>query len=233
MSKISKVEAVRIIFRCAKLYKDNLSGNNVLFVSPYNDKQEYFEAFFSPGNFLHLTGIKTNSKRERFFDAALNERLSPADIEFESGGTTELKLSILPQLMSIHTTARMVGNYDNSRPLLIADKFAGTVTSAIGFLNVNGIYIPKSALRVDMRNITIKTTRRKVIAIFIKPRNNPLYGRLTYISKDLLIDDDIFAPSIREKIDMMNLTAAFPLPRKAVQQNLAEAKGKPAGPNMD
>jgi hypothetical protein len=123
-----------------------------------NGKHEYFETSFSPANFLHLTGIRANNRKERFFDAALDERLSPEDISFDPGGTTELKLSILQQLMSIHVTARMVGDYDSSRPLLIADKFAGTVTAAIGFLSVNGIYIPKSALKIDMREITIKET---------------------------------------------------------------------------
>jgi len=201
MSRISNVEAVRIIFKCAKLYKANLSGKNLLFVSQDNEKFEFFETSFSPSNFLHLTGIRTNSKRERFFDAALCGRLSPEDIEFESGGTAELKLSILPQLMSIHTTARMVGDYDNSRPLLIADKFAGTVTAAIGFSSVNGVYIPKSALRVDIRDITIKTTRRKVVATFVKPRNEALYKQLTYIAKDTITDDDVFVSVLRDKVD--------------------------------
>jgi hypothetical protein len=124
VSKINKIEAIRVIFKCAKMYNENLSGNNVLFVSHADYKTEFFETSFSPNNFLHLTGFKVVRNRERFFEAALNERLSPEDIAYESGGTTELKLSILPKLMSIHTTARMVGDYDNSRPLLIADKFA-------------------------------------------------------------------------------------------------------------
>ena len=205
MSKISKTEAVRIIFKCAKLYKENLSGKNILFISE-NNKPEFFETSFLPANFLHLTGVKTGSMRERFFEAALDERLRPEDIHFETGGTTELKLSILPQLMSIHTTARMVGDYDNSRPLLIADKFAGTVTSAIGFMNINGVYIPKSALRVDMREITIKASRRKVIAILSKPRNDELYKQLTYIANDVAMDDICLrAPIIREKINKNDL----------------------------
>ena len=210
MPIISKVDAVRVIFKCAKLYNENLSGKNVLFISQTDSKAECFETSFSPANFLHLTGVKANNRRERFFDAALNERLSPDDITFESGGTTELKLTILPQLMSIQNTARMVGDYDNSRPLLVADKFAGTVTAAIGFHNANGIYIPKSALRVDMRDITIKATRRKVIAILVKPRNEALYTQLTYIAKDMSIEDEIIASIMREKVNLQELVTTVP-----------------------
>jgi len=210
MPEISKINAVRIIYKCAKLYKENLSGKNLLFISQSDSKTEYFETSFLPSNFLHLTGIRTSGNRERFFEAALSERLSLGDIHFETGGTTELKLTVLPQLMSIHTTARMVGEYDNSRPLLIADKFAGTVTSAIGFMNVNGMYIPKSALRVDMREITIKATRRRIIAIFSKSRADALYRQLTYNAKDISLDEVFTTHVIRDKIDMLSLVVVTP-----------------------
>jgi len=226
MPEISKIEAVRIIFKCAKLYNENLSGRNLLFISQSDSKIEYFEAAFLPSNFLHLTGVRTSGKRERFFEAALSERLRPGDIHFDSGGTTELKLSILPQLMSIHTTARMVGDYDNSRPLLIADKFAGTITSAIGFMNVNGIYIPKSALRVDMREITIKATRRRIIAIFAKSRTDELYKQSTYIAKGATLDSNVLAPELRSKIDMQCMAAAASTHPKPLQERLAEAQKK-------
>jgi hypothetical protein len=219
VSKISKVEAIRIIFKCAKLYSENLSGKNVFFISESNGKLEYFETSFLPSNFLHLTGVRANNKKERFFDAALNERLSPEDISFEPGGTTELKLNVLQQLMSIQATARMVGIYDNSRPLLIADKFAGTVTAAIGFISVNGMYIPKSALKVDMREITIKETRQKINAIFVKPRSDESYKRLTYIAKGVTIDDENLQQIIKKKVDMQNLTASSPIPRKPASEN--------------
>ena len=134
----------------------------------------------------------------------MNDRLSPKDIEFEAGGTTELKLSLLPQLMSIQTTARMVGDYDNSRPLLVADKFAGTVTAAIGFMSINGMYIPRSALRIDMRDITIKDSRRRIAAIFSKPKNDVLYKKLTYIAKGIELNS-ILKSDILDKVDIENV----------------------------
>jgi len=116
--------------------------------------------------------------------------------------------------MSIHIVARMVGDYDNTKPLLIADKFAGTVAMAMGFTNVNGLYIPNTALKLDVRDITVKATRSRVAAIFVKPRGDDLYKRLTYIAKGMHVDDDIFASMLSEKVDLENLDADFQIPRK-------------------
>ena len=46
---------------------------------------------------------------------------------------------------------------------------------------------------MDIREISQKATRRKVAAIFVKPRNDALYKQLLYIAKGLTIDDDMLA----------------------------------------
>jgi hypothetical protein len=46
----------------------------------------------------------------------------------------------------------MIGNYGDSRPLLITDKYAGTVARAIGFINVKSVYLPNTALRKEIRD---------------------------------------------------------------------------------
>ena len=120
-----------------------------------------------------------------------------------------MKLDILPRLMSIHTTARMVGEYDNSNPLLITDKLAGTVTTAMGFINIKGVYVPNTALKKDIRDITRQATRQRIIAIFTKPRRDKKYSILTFVAKGLTIEDDIFQPVLQEKVDIQNLTALF------------------------
>ena len=216
MAAISKEKALGIIHNSAVLYSNNLAGRNVLFITADDNIAAYFEALFLAQNFLHLTGVKTNLSSEFFFKAALNKRLSPTSISFDAGGVTELKLEILPQLMAIHITARMIGDYDNSKPLLITDKFAGTITMAMGFTCVNKIYIPNTAFKVDVREITEKATRRKVVAIFTKTRANELYDQLTYIAKGMTIDDEVFKHKIIEMVDQANLTASFPIPRKAL-----------------
>ena len=160
-----------------------------------------------------LTGISSKLNAEQFFRAAINRRLGEKDISLSTDGTSDLKLDILPKLMNIHISARMVGDYDNSKPLLITDKFAGTTTMAMGFVQINGIYIPNTALKKDVREITSKATRRKVAAVLIKARSDVLYKRLTYLAKGLTIDDALFKPVIREKVDTQKLTAAFPIPK--------------------
>ena len=114
--------------------------------------------------------------------------------------------------MSIHIHARMVGDYDDSRPLLVTDKFAGTVTMAMGFTYSNSFYIPNTALKLDVREITIQATRRRVAAILTKPRADSRYKRLTYIAKGMTIDNDILAPVLNDKVDTLNLVADFPIP---------------------
>ena len=214
MGTTSTVDAVKIIHECAILYNKNLSGRNVMFITLSDNKAACFETIFQSKNFLHLTGVKTNLNSEYFFKSALNQRLSPSSISFDPGGTVDIKLDILQRLMSIHITARMVGDYDNSRPLLITDKFAGTVTMAMGFVDINGLYVPNTALKIDVREITTQATRRKIVAIFIKPRGNTLYKRLTYISKGMTIDDRVLEPILMEKVDKANLDAEFPIPNK-------------------
>ena len=70
----------------------------------------------------------------------------------------------------------------------------------------------------------IKATRRRVIAIFFKPRNEILYKQLTYIGKGMTIDDSVLASVLRERVDEQNLTASFPIPRKSMQERLTEAQ---------
>jgi hypothetical protein len=131
-------------------------------------KSTSFETLFQPNNFLHLTGAKSVLNSDYFFKAALNRKLSPDNISLEPGGTAELKLDVLPRLMSIHTAARMVGDYDNSRPLLITDKIAGTITMAMGFINVNGALIPNTAMKKDVRDIAARPACHRMAATFTK-----------------------------------------------------------------
>ena len=229
MSVTSKHKAIGIIHRCAVLYKENLSDKNVLFITADNGVVAYFETLFQPKNFLHLTGVRTEMSSEFFFKAALNQRLSPSNISFDPGGTAELKLEVLPQLMSLHKIARMIGDYDKSRPLLITDKFAGTVTMAMGFVKTdNDIYIPNTALKKDLRDITTHATRRRIAAIFVKRRNDIKYEYLSYIAKGLTLDDKILQPILCEKVDMQkqNPNTAIPKPQKPMLLDERLNKGK-------
>jgi hypothetical protein len=201
----TKDDAIIIINNCAAMYKENLADKNILFVTVQGDEILSFEAIFRPSNFMHLTGVSSRLDGDRFFQAAISNRLGAKDITLSPDGKTELKLEVLPQLMNIHKIARMVGDYDNTMPLLVTNKFAGTVTMAMGFINKNGLYIPNTALKKDLREITERATRRRVAVIFVKPRMSIKYKCLTYLSKDIDINSDNLIAAINEKVDMQNI----------------------------
>ena len=215
----TKEEAIDIISQCALEYRRNLSNNCILFVAATGNSYTCFEALFMPQNYKHLTGVRSKLNGSDFFSLAVRNRISLNDITLTNDGVTDLKLDILPQLMNIHLTARMIGDYDQSRSLLITDKIAGTVTAAMGFTRTNDMYLPNTALKKDVREITIHATRRRVAAIFIKPRGTELYKQLTYIAKGVMLDDDHLLPHLQDKVDIYNLTADFPIPRMSVEDS--------------
>jgi hypothetical protein len=229
----TKDDVIIAIHSCAALYNKNLVHKNVLFVTLQNGLVHSFETLFRPSNFLHLTGVSSRLDGDRFYQAAIGNRLGANDITIAPDGKTDLKLEVLPQLMDIHVKARMVGDFNNSMPLLVTDKLAGTSTMAMGFIDINGVYIPNTALKKDLRDITNHATRRKIVAIFVKPREEPLYERLTYIARDVAIDDAILKPITHEKVDIQNLTAAFPIPRTHCLRNEKSrpSSGKDSGSN--
>ena len=208
---MTKEKALGIVHDCANEYKRNLAKKCLLFVTKRDDTV-FFEVVFLPQNFKHLTGIASKLSGLDFYNLAVKNRLSPNDIALADDGTTDLKLDVLPQLVRIHTTARMVGDYDQSKSLLVTDKIAGTVTAAMGFIQTKGMYLPNTALKKDVRELTKSTIRHRVATIFSKPRHAKMYSNLTYIAKSLTLED--ISANIDEYVDLSVLTAAFPIPRK-------------------
>ena len=204
-------KALNIVHYCANEYKRNLAQKCLLFVTK-RDNTVFFEVVFLPQNFKHLTGIFSKLSGLDFYNLAVKNRLSPRDIALADDGTTDLKLDVLPQLVRIHTTARMVGAYDQSKSLLVTDKVAGTVTAAMGFIQTKGMYLPNTALKKDVREVTQFATRYRVVAIFSRHRHTKMYVNLTYIAKGLVLED--LLPAMGKCMDLSNLTAAFPIPRK-------------------
>ena len=185
-----------------------------MFVTTQDASTACFEAAFLPRNFLHLTGARTKLGSIEFYNMALRGRLDERGFDFMADGTTEMKLNVLPQLMNIHVSARMAGDYDNSKSLLVTDKLAGTVTAVMGFTKTsdNGAFVPNTALNTDLRLISKKPIQR-IAAIFQKMKQDEKYSTLTYIAKGLTIDDGALAYVLRNKVDMQSLTATFTIPR--------------------
>jgi len=208
---MKKDEIIKIITTCAKEYKKNLENKNLFFIFEYKQRVGYFETVFLPRNFLHLTGIEINGsiKSTDFYELCLRNQLSPSAFETTPNGTTDMKLSILPQLMKIHKTAKMIGEYDFSKSFLVTEKIAGNVTACLGFIRDGDYYIPNTALKEDIRNITAKPQQR-VIAIFRKDKEEVKYSLLCYTAKGVQFENLRLPNEISEKIDFNNITFGFP-----------------------
>ena len=199
---MKKEAAIKIITECAKAYRENLANKNLLFLFGTSRTPEYFEASFLPRNFLHLTGVKLSARLSSstdFYDLSLRGQLSPADFDMPQDGITETKLSILPQLMQLHRCAKMIGDYDNTRPLLYTEKLAGNISACLGFTREKDYYIPNTALREDIRNISVSPTKQ-VLAIFKKDAKQELYITLCYTAKKIDISVVKLPDSLKQKL---------------------------------
>lgn len=219
---MNKTEAVKIISKCAKLYKNNLDGNQVVFVyHDENNHSKYTEVKFRSYNFLHFTGVtlRNGLNANDFYRFALNNRLSERDFSFKNNHTTELKLKVLETIMSIDTKARMIGNYMGPHMDLYTEKVTGTTTACLGLIEKENFYIPNSVLSEDIRSIVPKPPG-KIFVIFKKNINSTLYNQLTFKSPHLKITEkclpinlvEYIDPSLLEKSNDENVTENAPIP---------------------
>ena len=192
---------------CAEQYKTNLANRSLLFVFNNAGVIQSFEVVCMPRNYLHLTGIVlTNNYRSiDFYEMCIDKRLSPSAYEFSKDGTTQMKLSVLSQVMNIHKTAKMVGDYTHTKSMLVTEKLAGTVTACLGFIRERGkrnFYVPNTVLREDIRNVVDKPPK-KVLAIFRKPKEEPIYRECTYLAKGVSFES-VFTDTetVKSKVDI-------------------------------
>ena len=144
-----KEEAMRILTSCAKQYSSNLVNRNLLFLFSADSTVSFIKALFLPKHFLHLTGVELLSPgmgASDFYRSCLSSQLSPGYLKLARDGTTEMKLSVLPTIMNIQKTAKMVGEYDMTKTRLFTEKIIGTVTACLGFVREGDYYIPNTVL---------------------------------------------------------------------------------------
>lgn len=200
---MTKKEAIRIIVECARLYHENLEGKNLLFIFGAPQNPECFETVFMPRHFLHLTGVYTKLSSSDFYDRCLKSRLSVSDFMMPNDGTVEMKLAVLPQLMRISKTAKMIGDYDSSKSLLYTEKLAGGVSACMGFVFDQGFYKPNTALREDIRNVSIKPQKR-ILAIYRKAIREAQYKELCFLQKGFDTSFMNSSDEIKRKVSGLN-----------------------------
>lgn len=191
----TKEDAIKIVTACAKKYRDELDGNTLIFLCI--DKHNIvscFEFSFRPENFMHLTGLKPirNAEGESemvgaadFYRRCLNHKLSPRDFELSDDGTTVMKLTVLPSVINKNLSAKMIGDYNSSKPRLYTEKLAGSTNACMGFKKdaAAGVFVPNTVLREDLRSNVCSYVR--VIATYRKKQSDEKYRELTYAAKKL------------------------------------------------
>ncbi|MBQ4649328.1 MAG: hypothetical protein IJB73_01360 [Firmicutes bacterium] len=177
---MEKKDAVEVIIKCARLYKDNLAGKILLLVcKDKNGNEESVELHFDGSNFLHLTGCRAKDglTAKSFYRKCLSKKLSINDFEMAEDGTTVLKLKVLPALMEKGLSAKMIGDYDGRQPRLYTDKLAGNIRGCMGFKEViPGKYVPNTVLNVDIRKQAINV--KKVTGIYIRNKGETEFKRI-------------------------------------------------------
>ena len=181
-----KKRALSIVFSAADDYMANLANKSLLFLCiDKHYRVSSIETAFDESNFKHLTGLKSKLAPAQFFSMCLNRRLSERDFGFSPDGTTELKLRVLPKIVTSDLSARMVGRYNNSRPKLYTEVLAGGVNACLGFAQdgKSGLYVPNTLLNEDIRKLTTGTDR---IALTLrKERSEADYAEVVYRAKNI------------------------------------------------
>lgn len=82
----------------------------------------------------------------------------------------------------------MMGNFNNSHPLLYTEKLVGGVKWALGFRDVTGTgdYVPDTLLEGDIRD-NIKDSYR-IIATYIKGADESVFSQIIYRAKKIDYD---------------------------------------------
>ncbi len=187
---MKKEEALKILFKSAQLYKENLVNNNLLFICMDKHKRtSSLTIQFATTGFLHLTGVKFNDRKSmssgEFFDKCLKRRLSLDEFELAKDGTTEKKLQILSLLFSKNLSATIVRDFSARTPVLVTDKLVGGVKGCIGFVyeRTTGFYAPNTVLNLDIR--TYISNQLRIIATYRKKKTDSGYEEIVYAAKKI------------------------------------------------
>ena len=191
-------DAIRIAVNCAKKYENELRNRNLLFL--FQDKGcriNGIELIFRAQHFMHLTGLKAKNKQHPisapdFYKKCLDKRLQENEVTFSEDGTTELKLSILPNIICKNLMANSIGDFNGSTIKLMTDKIVGNQHAFIGsiFIQEFGYFIPNTFVKGDIRDYT--KNRRRIIAIFRKKQMDAVYEEITYIAKKVDWNEVVF-----------------------------------------
>lgn len=211
---MDKKRALSVIYNCAKKYDENLKNQNIMFIienRKFKEKISFIETIFYIHNFLHLTGIDYNSRKnlktaKSFYSNLLKGKISYKNINYKNPITTEFKLEILYNLCAIDKTAKFTGTYNNSiKDNLYTEKVIGNIRYCFGLVKdkKTNYYMPNSAIQEDIRNIT--NNMCNIVAILKKEKDEKFYSNITYIKNNFDLNNLFSNEKISELINFNNL----------------------------
>lgn len=193
----NRIKDLKIIIDCANLYNENLVGKNllVIYINRETNVYSYVELVFFKNNYLHMTGVEFvqsspgNQKAGLFFSKCLNNKLTTQEIMHRSDGNTSLKLNILKEIVNIHKSARMIGDFNEGHTTLLTEKMVGNVRACMGAVLKDDYYVPNTILKKDIRDIVIVS--HPVKSMYIKGIQEPKYSvcNQTMMAKNFSFDN--------------------------------------------
>lgn len=212
MQSYTLEEARRIVMQCAKHYNANLLDKQFILIyrGPNDNQVKSLELVFKKANYQHLTGIELIDEdgnvrghvSELFYSKCLNNQLAKDEIQFKKNGTTNLKLKALPVMMGIHKVTKIAGDFNYSRPYLVADKVIGNVNFCLGLRLADEYYVPISALLEDIKQLT--NVQSQVLAILSKELTEDKYATIRHVAKGVSLNQLTIPDDIMEKISLEN-----------------------------
>lgn len=177
------------------------SNKNLLIIYGDEATPDYIEVKALPRNYAHLTGVKLNENipnntPETFLDKVLSHKLNENDFDFKKDGSTEQKLRVLFQTLSIKYNSKMIGDFSGNRVNLKTSKVAGSVSSFLGFKKVNNYYIPNTVIEGDIRKDTYY--RSRILGVLSKKIEDQYYNEKIYIAKN--VDADKLLQALKKEV---------------------------------
>lgn len=182
---MTKKEAIKIITSAASSYKEKMCEKQFLVAYREGGELHYSIVGFKAKNFKHFTGVVTNDTAGRFFEKALNNKLSEKDFDFDKIGNTLRKLTVLPALPRLFYGNALRGDFNNSGISIDADYYIGgtAVRIAVAFRRDKTYDFPVSLYCEDVRKLTNRTT--KVLAVWCRSFGDSKFTQVTYCAKDI------------------------------------------------
>ncbi len=204
MSKIQdKARIAEIIMQVAEEYKAKMVGRSFLYVF----EGRAIEVVYRTKDFMHLTGVDTNSSAEQFYKDAIRKKLKPKQIFFSSRHPYDLCMKKMTQLANL---CKVI----DSELFMLEDTETNTFTYKFGLTdlqltvclsedtdsngNVVGDHYIARSFRVE-DSFERADGAFEVQYIFSKRNDTRKYDTIMYMDKRMKIED--LPDEVKEMLD--------------------------------